>query len=546
MAERQQRRVLPAPARPGSIFARAGEGYVLLAGSKQVPSCFADPFLLPDEALAGTAANVSRAVRLEYDEVVGALLDRREKRFAWIKRGLSADEAAAVEALRCRAVGITYEWRRHYPNAALAATTLGFRRQDGEGGGGLELALQDHLAPMDGQYVVKTDRFGRPIWTVADEDLPLRHGRNVYLCLDACIQGFLESAVSKAVSQYGVEGRTWGAGVVVEPATGKVLAICSVPTFNPNEYSTAPAESRLNRAIGMPFEPGSVAKPIFAAAAVDAGLLTYGSRIFCENGAFRAPRGGRISDHGQSYGELSLEDIVVFSSNIGMAKVGLMLGNQRLHAAAMRAGFGRKTGIELPGEDAGIVRDLRRWNTYSTPRVPFGQELSTTALQLTMAFCALANGGELLRPRLVDCIADADGNIVYSGRREAIRRVVSPSTARESLKVLRQVVERGTGKACRLSRWTSFGKTGTAQIPGPGGYVDGAYTGTFVGGAPAEEPQLVCLISVYWPEASRGYYGSRVAAPFVKEVLERSLAHLGVPGDLAVCAAPGGQGGVRR
>jgi cell division protein FtsI (penicillin-binding protein 3) len=518
----------------------------MLAGSKQVPSCYADPFLISDEDLTSTASAVGEALRCESDEVLGMLLERRRKRFAWLKRGITQDEVDAIKALNLRSVGITYEWRRYYPNAGLAAATIGFLRVDGEPGAGLEISLREHLAPQDGRCVVVTDHRGRAISAIPGGNRSARNGRHVYLCLDDYIQRLLEKAVSDAVRRFGVPGRTWGAGVVVEPHSGRVLAISSTPSFDPNRYSDSKPQAYTNRVVSMPFEPGSAAKPIFAAGAVEAGVLNYDSRLFCENGLFRIRRGGRIRDHGQSYGQLSLEDIVVFSSNIGMAKVGLSLGNARLHAIAKRAGFGRKTGMETPGEDAGIVRDLRKWNTYSTPRVPFGQEVSVTLIQLAMAFCSLVNGGELLRPRLVDYVCDDAGDVVWRSRREVIRRFISPSTSARTLKVLEQVVRRGTGKSCRLSRWTSFGKTGTGQIPGPEGYIDDAYTGSFLGGAPVDRPRVLCLITVYWPDASKGYYGSKVAAPYVKEVLERTLTYLDVPSDLGFCSARRRRAGIRR
>jgi len=307
--------------------------------------------------------------------------------------------------------------------------------------------------------------------------------------------------------------------------------MASVPDFNPNRFNSAGAASRTNRAIVVPYEPGSALKPIFAAAAVDAGVVGYQSEIFCEDGVYHAHRGGRISDHGHHYGWLTLTDVVVKSSNIGMAKVGEMLGNEAMYEIARRFGFGEPTGIDLPGESGGILRPLAKWDTYSLRRIPFGQEISTTALQVTMAFAALANGGALLQPQIVDRIVDASGRSVYEAQPSVVRRVISPQSSAQSLDVLRQVVERGTGRACKMDKWTSFGKTGTAQIPGPGGYVDGAYTGSFVGGAPASRPRAVCLISIYWPDRAKGYYGSVVAAPYVKDVLSKTLTYLDVPGD---------------
>jgi len=528
LAERQQRLRVAIPARPGNIFARAGGRYVLLAGSRQVPGCFVDPFFLKDDELDKAAIQAGQALGIDPVQVQRTFFARRRSRFVWLKRDLSDAEVRAVRSLGIPAIGISHQWRRVYPSGPLAATVLGFRRPDGQPGGGLELTQNAYLAAQPGLQVALADARRRPIWPVSEQSRPPRDGCHLLLSLDAIIQASLQQAVAQAVEDFQAK---WGAGVVVDPNTGQVLAMASAPGFDPNHYAQASPEEMNNRAISMPFEPGSVMKVIFAAAARDAGLLDYHSRIFCENGVYHARRGGRITDHGKSYGWLSLQDVVVFSSNIGMAKVGEKLGNRLLHETLDRFGFGRPSGIELPGESGGIVRPLEKWDGYSLRRVPFGQEVSVTSLQLAMAFSAIANGGLLLRPHLVDRIVDPQGREVYRSRTEVIRRVLSPPAAAETLQVMRQVVERGTGKSCRLGRWTCFGKTGTAQIPGPGGYVQGAYVGTFVGGAPASDPRLLCVVSVYWPDRSRGYYGSTVAAPYVKKVLTEALSYLGVPPD---------------
>jgi len=541
LAERQQRRVIRVPGRMGEIFARTRNGYVLVAGSKQTPSCFADPALVPEQRIIATASELGEALELPPRDVLKSIVSRREKRFVWIKRDLLPVEADAVRSIGNPAVGVMREWRRYYPNGPLAATVLGFRHIDGGPGGGLEATLDQYLQAEAGRRVTLVDAARRPIWTIPDESRPARDGFDVFLCLDARIQGFLERAVRESVARFGIEGQTWATGVVVEPYSGRVLAMCSVPSFDPGNVDPEQLDRCANRTVSMPFEPGSAAKPLFAAAAVEAELLTYDSELFCENGVWRAPRGGTIRDHGESHGDLTLTDINVFSSNIGMGKVGLLLGNERLHATAHAYGFGRPTGIGLPGEDAGIVRELAKWNTYSTPRVPFGQEISVTQIQLAMAFSALVNGGVLLKPRVVEEIREASGEVVHRGRTEAVRRVLSERVSVQTREVLRQVVARGTGKTARLSQWSSFGKTGTAQIAGPGGYVEGAYTGTFVGGAPVSRPRLLCAISVYHPDAERGYYGSKVAAPYVKQVLERALEYLDVPSDLGTASADGAQ-----
>ncbi|HUT56348.1 MAG TPA: penicillin-binding protein 2 [Phycisphaerae bacterium] len=530
MVLRQQLMVIPEPGRQGNIFVRTGKGYVLLAGTRCVPSCFADPNLIDDEDIAPTAIELGRALGMDPVQVQEKIHLRRQRRFVWVKRSISPAEANAVRALELPWVGITYEWKREYPNGGLAASVVGFPpAEDTAGtGAGVELAMHEVLSARDGRRVMLTDAARRPIVPVPERSTLPADGRSVLLCIDASIQGYLEQAVAGALSEFA--GR-WATGVVVEPHTGRILAMCSLPSFNPNQYADATPADRTNRAVTVPYEPGSVAKPIFAAAAVEAGVVNYDTKIFCENGTYRAPRGGRISDHGSRYGWLSVRDVVVHSSNIGMAKIGEKLGNEQIHGAALRFGLGSQTNIDLPGESRGILRDLRRWDGYSMRRVPFGQEISTTTIQLAMAFCALANGGELLRPRVVDRVIDADGRTVWTGRRTMVRRAVSPRVAAETLAVMAEVVERGTGKACKLTRWTSFGKTGTAQVPGPGGYEQDAYTSSFVGGAPAEAPRVLCLVSVFRPNKSKGYYGAKVAAPAVRQVLEQTLSYLDVPPD---------------
>jgi cell division protein FtsI/penicillin-binding protein 2 len=374
---------------------------------------------------------------------------------------------------------------------------------------------------------VEADARRRAIWPVDEESRPPKDGGHVFLTLDATIQGYLDKAVRSAFETH--KGK-WATGIVIDPNTGTILAMCSYPNFDPNTFNTSSPDSRLCRAIAVPYEPGSAMKGVFAAAVVDAGLMTFDTKIDCMNGSYSAPNGGTVTDHGGPYGVMPLTDVVVHSKNVGMAKVGEKMGNPALYETARRFGFGQETGIELPGESCGIVRDLRKMDGYSLRRIPFGQEISVTGLQLAMAYGALVNGGTLYRPRLIDHITDATGNVQFQSKPTALRQVISPRTSQGILSVLQQVVERGTGKACQMDKWTSGGKTGTAQIAVGGVYPAGAFTSTFIGVAPAsKQPALVCLISVYWPHS--GHFGAQVAAPYVKEVLEQTLPYLNVPPD---------------
>jgi len=517
---------LPIPARPGSIFARSKRSHVLLAGSREVPSSFIDPKLLDDAQLSEVLTKLAKIFGLDRAELAEKIARRRTSRFVWVSRLITPEKAQALRDLKCRALGIQYEWVREYPNERLAGTVIGFRRKNGDPGGGLELSADKIISARQGKRVLRADARRRAIWAQAELALSPADGGDIYTSIDVNIQGYLQKAVAEAVEQFDAK---WGVGLVVNPWTGDILAMCSVPTFDPNQYNTTRPGDMLNRAIASPYEPGSVFKPIIAAAAVQAGLTNYQTKIDCENGVYHARRGGRISDHGHSYGMLSLWDVIVHSSNIGMAKVGEKMGNTKLWQTLGQWGFGQPTGLGLPGETGGVVRPLKRWDGYSLRRVPFGQEIAASAVQLTMAFAAIANGGLLMKPRLVQSITDSRGEVLWASRPGAVRRVLSPAVSRATLAAMQDVVQRGTGKNCRLKNWSSWGKTGTAQIPGPQGYIDGAYTGSFIGGAPTARPAVVCLISIYWPDRHKGYYGSVVAAPFVKQVLQKTLTYLDVP-----------------
>ncbi len=531
-AEHQQRMVVPLPGRPGMIFAETRGSYVPLAASHQEPSCYLDPFILRDKEIADVSIALGGALGMDPVALQNDIFRRRTERFMWVQRCMGPAEAdkvrKVIKKLDNSAIGITYEWQREYPNRTLAGSVVGFRLRDGRGGGGVELSLDKRLSAMDGKRVMLADAGRRPIWPLAAESRPPTDGSNVFLTIDTLIQESLDTAVNEACAKWGAK---WVTGVVMDPRTGDVLGMSSTPGFDPAQFSHTLPENRTNIAVCVPYEPGSALKPIYAAAAVDAGVVTFRTVLFCENGIYHAIKGGQISDHGSHYGDLTVEDIVVHSSNIGMAKIGEKLGNKKLYEIAKLFGFDATTGIELPGESAGILRRLSRWDGYSLRRVPFGQEISVTALQLTSAFCALSNGGVLMKPRLVSHIIRQDGEVVWRSEPQAVRRVLKPSTATQILGVLEQVVDRGTGKACKLSRWTCGGKTGTAQIAWHGIYPEGAFTGTFVGVAPVSNPRVVCLISVYWPDKKKGHFGATVAAPYVKKVLEFSLTHLDVPPD---------------
>jgi cell division protein FtsI/penicillin-binding protein 2 len=309
----------------------------------------------------------------------------------------------------------------------------------------------------------------------------------------------------------------------------------SLPDFDPAEARHTDPKRFYNRALTDQFEPGSIIKPIVMAIALDTGAVSRNTTIFCENGNYWGRGFGRIGEYRQGFGHLTVREILVNSSNIGMAKVGQRLGPARLYEGLTLFGFGRSVGIRLPGEAEGQLWPTSEWTGYSVTRIPFGQEISVTALQMLRAFCMLASGGRLVQPHLVKAMVAADGTmkdmrpsplrVGYVIKRDVAEWVVRTA--------LTGVVNEGTGKRANLEQWQVFGKTGTAQIAKPDGrgYEHRAYIASFVCGAPAEDPRVVVLVSLRRPNVSlgKGYTGGTVAAPVAAAILKKTLQYLEVP-----------------
>jgi cell division protein FtsI/penicillin-binding protein 2 len=281
-----------------------------------------------------------------------------------------------------------------------------------------------------------------------------------------------------------------------------------------------------------PFEPGSIFKPIVTALALDAGSIGFNDVIFCENGNYHGKGFGKIGEWGHHrYGNMSIKAILVKSSNIGMAKIGQKMGKKKLYDGVRLFGFGKKTGVDVPGEDSGVVRSLRKWDGYSVTRVPFGHEITATVIQLARAYCILANGGSLITPYIVQAVFDENGEIKKFPHPPSLAsRIIKPEVANWIVReALVDVVKEGTGKSAALEKWQVFGKTGTADFADKdAGYGSTDYTSSFAGGAPAEHPKVVVVVSVRKPDKSlgKGYTGGRVAAPVVKEILQKTLTYL--------------------
>ncbi|MFH1418586.1 MAG: penicillin-binding protein 2 [Planctomycetota bacterium] len=524
-ARQQHRSDVPLPHRRGLIVDARGR---IISGTMLRKSVFADPTVLPDKDAA--AAEASRILGLDIAELSEDLLAAGDRRFFVIKRGISQAQAAQIKAAGIYGLGVFDEPYRTYPMNGLAAALIGFSSSDGNGVSGLEHQCDAWLRGENGVKTIIRDARRKAFWLADGGYRPARDGFHVVLTIDTEIQAAVERELAACVQQFRAES---GTVVVMHPGTGAVLAMANYPGFDPNHYGDYGASLYRNRAITDPFEPGSTFKPFIATAALAEGVVKLGDLIDCEDGLWQD--GARTLHDHHPQGLLTFEEVIIKSSNIGMAKLGKRLGNRKLCEYVRAFGFGQKTGIDLDGEDAGIMRPEHRWNTFSTTSIPMGQEIGVTALQMVRAFCALANGGRLVQPYVIRAVVAADGNVISDfSQPPPAAQILDPTVANiMKERILAAVVDKGTGTKAKLAGYQVFGKTGTAQIArqGGGGYERNAYVSSFIGAAPLHDPQLVVLVSVRRPDRSLGYYGGTVAAPAVRAILAHSLAYLQVPPD---------------
>ena len=536
LAEKQRQRRLHISPKRGTIYDRNGTP---LAESVEVPSVSVDAV----ELLRGIedkyvpmrtqqyAERIAEALSLPVADVVEKLSRRR--RFTWLKRRISEDEVAKVRALGDRAQrypvrGLTIEGEGHrfYPNRELAGPLLGFVSPDGEGKDGLELSLEHELRGHVSEVKGLRDRSGRLIFAEGIEDEQALAGHNVYLTIDKGIQFTAERELEAAIKTYEAVG---GSVVVVDPATGELLAMASAPGFNPNDYGSSPLDARRNRCVVDRFEPGSTMKIFTIASALAAKSVSPTATIYCEEGNMAIDNVVIHDTHINKW--LSPTQILAVSSNIGTAKIALGLGEQRLYEGFRRFGFGDAPGLPVPGEAMGVLRPRGRpWVQVETAAAAFGQGISVTSLQLAMGLAAVANNGRLLEPSLVKKVTDGTGVTLSESAPHVRRDAVPPAVARMMGEMLVAVTEgEGTGVEAAIPGFRVAGKTATAQKidPATGKYTDTHYVASFVGFVPAERPRLA--IAVVLDEPMGGTYaGGSVAAPVFRRVGEMALRYLGV------------------
>jgi cell division protein FtsI/penicillin-binding protein 2 len=412
---------------------------------------------------------------------------------------------------------------------------LGHVGVDESGKDGIEQSFNSTLAGVRGWRLTELDRPGREVVPLREQDVEPRDGQNVVLTIDSVVQHIVESALADAMEKHSPISIS---GTVVRPRTGEILALATLPNFDPNNPGAASADARRNRVIADVAEPGSTFKIVVVSGALNEGVVRLSDTFDCEHGHFHFA-GRPLHDH-ESYGVLSVENIITHSSNIGAAKIGIKLGEERLYDYIHNYGFGTRTGVPLQGEVGGIVHPVKKWSKVSIAQIPMGQGIAVNGLQMMMAMCAIANKGVLMRPMIVDRLEDSDHKVVAKYVPQRVRQVISESTAEQMVKALKTVVStEGTAAKAALAHYTAAGKTGTAQKSGgPSGYLPGKYFASFLGFFPADNPE-VC-ISVMMDEPKHGYYGGQIAAPVFKQIAESVANYLNIrPEDGEVPTAPG-------
>lgn len=520
LQEKQFQTVVSLPARRGSIVDRYGKE---LAMSSPTYSIYADPKIIVDRK--ATAKLLAKILKENSSEVFAKIKDKN-KRFVWIERLVSVSQVEEIKTAKIRGLGFVEEWKRVYPNDQLLATTLGFVGKEGQGLEGLELFYDQQLKGESKKVSMRKDARGRPLIQDGLLFTETPQGKEVKLTIDADLQYFVETELKQAMIKHDAEGAY---AVVLDAKTSAIRALASLPSFDSNNPAKVIPGLRRNRSVTDTYEPGSTLKTFVIAQAIEEKLYQPNTKIFCENGAFKiGKRVIREAEASHSQGTITVNEVLAYSSNIGTSKIALKLGDAKLRESLQKFGFGQKLGTDLPGEAKGIILNLP-WRDHLLANVSFGQGMTASPLQMANAYAAIANGGMLNSPFIVESIADLDTNQVVSTETKPIRRVISEETAQQMRLMLAGVTSgKGSGLNARVEGYIVGGKTGTAQkIKTEGrGYMPGGYIGSFTGFIPANDPQYVIYVAIDHPK--KGYYGSQVAAPLFSRIASYAVRRDGV------------------
>jgi cell division protein FtsI (penicillin-binding protein 3) len=517
-AARQRLTVLDLPATRGRIFDRNLNDLALSVPARAI---WADPRLVKDKPR--TAARLARTLGVKKATLAERLASKG--RFVYLARRIPKVRGDIVQRMNLPGVFVEVDVARRYPSGTVAAQVLGFVDIDGHGQAGIEQQYDGLLRGHPGKIQLERDPQGRAIPQGRRSLEPAEPGTDLVLTIDQHLQYVTEQALHRAVRDHKAKA---GSVVVMSPRTGEVLAMANVPTFDPNRIAGSKPEARKNRAIADVFEPGSTNKTITAAAALQHGIVTPRTETIVPDKLPLCPEKTFRDSHSHAPELMSFADIVAQSSNVGTIMAARDLGADRLYKAQVDFGYGRRSGVDLPGESPGILRDAKTWYCTDLGTNAIGQGVAVTVLQMASVYATVANNGVLRSPTLLRGTVDARGHVAKAARKPG-RRVLSARTAKTLSRILEGVVrEGGTGTLAALEEWRVAGKTGTARKPDNvrGGYKPGAYVGSFIGFAPAERPAVV--VAVVIDEPTRGYYGGSVAAPVFREVTSTALRRLGV------------------
>lgn len=495
------------PGRRGAIFDRNGNE---LAISVTAYSLYADPKIIKNKRKI--AKKISKLLKLPYRKVLKRI--KKNRRFVWLRRRLDRETRDEIRTWKERGLGFIEEEKRVYPNGSLLAATLGFTSSDGRGIEGLERHYDKHLKGEDQIIMVRRDARGRPIMMDLQMFNQNRDGKDLYLTIDRDLQFQLEKEIARTIRKHQADKAV---GVILDAKTSEVLAMANAPTFNPNRAFKTHARFRRNYAIVDAFEPGSTMKTILMASALKNKTIKPGKKYFCENGKFYVDR-RRINeaDRKHWFGWLTATEILAHSSNIGTSKIALELGAKPYHETLKTFNFGRKTGIDFPGESKGILNKLP-WRNHMLANVSFGHGVATTPLQMAASYAAIANKGVWRTPSFTELVDVEE------------KRVMSENLASQLVFMLNSVTgTAGTVTNAKIPGFPVAGKTGTAQkVRTDGrGYVKGAYVSSFAGFVPVHDPKYVIYIAVDNPKKS--YYGSQVAAPVFSKVASFAVRRAGL------------------
>ncbi|MFH1504073.1 MAG: penicillin-binding protein 2 [Candidatus Omnitrophota bacterium] len=507
LADNQHYRLLRLEGKRGSIFDCQGR---ILARGLNYYSIFADPKLI--ENPLETAKILALNLGLSEESLVDKF--NKKKRFAWIKRKVGLEDKEKIKSFKLKGIGFIREQKRFYPQDELSSSFVGFVDIDNKGVEGLELFYNSYLSGKDGWVRVMQDSMSREV-ALSSQIITPHRGADIALTVDAQIQYWAQYYLKEAINKFKAKS---GSVVIMDALSGGIIALVDYPSFNPNELNEESLKNIRNRAVCDMFEPGSVFKAVTLAAAVSGDKFLNEDKIFCENGKLKIP--GTTLHDWKSYGELSFEEVFMKSSNIGVGKIVQAIGPACLYDYIKRLGFGRLTGIDLPGETKGSLKPLSSWSKTSEYIIPIGQEIGVNLIQLVGAFAAIVNGGYSVKPHLVE-------NICSQGFCKSIavekKRVISSSAAQRAKNILIKVVEEGTGKRAGIKERKIGGKTGTAQKydPKTKRYSLNGYRANFIGFLADSNPPLVIGITVDEPKVSR--FGGVVAAPIFKEITQKII-----------------------